>query len=235
MPMRKKVLAFISEAYRKASVYKEKKGYNAFVRDYYKKYKHKKFVFKRNIWSKNYFWDYFLQSLPHSMKSEYYIPADYYAFEIEPKLNTEFNCFCLEKNMFDRIFSNSGVKLPKTILRCINGLYLDENYKRVESAKDLCSCIREDIIVKPTVQACGGKGIRKYLFADNVLHLYDKRCHEFAIDEVTACYKGNFIIQQVVNQASEVAKFHPFSLNTVVQVGEDKQNTRYNSHVSHGN
>jgi hypothetical protein len=215
MLTREAIFKLLSKAYKKMKYSSGRKPYNAFVSKYYKKHKRDNFVFMKNIWSKNYLWDYFLQSLPHCAKSEYYVPADYYAFEIEPKLNREFTCFCSEKNMFDRIFTNSGVKLPKTILRCMNGVYLDRNYMPVDDIKSFCKHIREDIIVKPTVNTCGGKGIRKYSFEDETLYLYNERNQEFSVEEVTAYYNSNFIIQGLVNQAPEVAQFHPYSLNTV--------------------
>jgi hypothetical protein len=210
---RSKFFAKLHKLYKKARTSRNRKSYNVHVKNYYEKNKPKNFAFIKNIWSNNYLWDHFLQSLPHSIKSKYYVPADYYAFEIESKLNKEFKSFCLEKNMFEKMFSNCGVKLPVTILRCMNGIYLDRNYAIIDDIKGVCEGIREDIIIKPTVQSCCGKGIRKYLFVKNTL--YYGKTREFDIEEIAKYYKGNFIIQGIVNQNSETAKFHPYSLNTI--------------------
>ena len=205
---------YFRRLYKKVKNFKYQRDVNRYVKRYYKENKNKMIIYKKNIWSSNYLWDYFFQSLPDSIKSKYYVPADYYALEIEPKLNNkEFSCFYLEKNMFDLVFLSWGVKLPKTILRCINNIYFNCNYRLIDNIERFCKRIREDIIVKPTVSAHCGEGIRKYFFKKNIL--YSMVTQEFDIEEITKYYNNNFIIQGVINQDSEIAKFHPYSLNTV--------------------
>lgn len=207
--------AFMLHFYKKVRYAYQRGQYNRFVKAYYKKNKTKKFSYEKNIWSNNFFWDFFLQSLPHSVKSRYYVPADYYAFEIEAKLNRKFKSFCLEKNMFERLFSNLGVKQPETILRCMNNIYLDAHYKLVDDLERICNSIREDIIVKPTVQACCGAGIRKYSFVSDALYLCGEKAEKFNVEDINQYYKGDFVIQKIVGQNHEIARFHPYSLNTI--------------------
>lgn len=213
MSKRNILISIISELYKKLVHYKQRRRFNAYVMQYYKENRNKKITYMKNIWSKNFLWDFFFQSLQHCEKSKYYVPGDYYAIVLEPTLNKEFTCFGSEKNMYEKVFSNCGVIFPKTILRCMNHIYLDRNYKCIRDTERLLNCIQEEIIVKPTVGAYCGKDIRKYSFVDDTL--YHAKTLKFDIDEITQFYKGNFIIQAVVNQHPKIAKFHPYSLNTV--------------------
>lgn len=211
----KAIRRFVLRLYRTLRFASQRERYNRFVKAYYKRHKAKDFVYEKNIWCRNYFWDFFLQSLPHGVKSKYYVPADYYAFEIEAKMNREFKCFCLEKNVFERLFSNCGIAMPETVLRCMNNIYLDAHYNLVDDLERVCNSIREDIIVKPSVEACCGAGIRKYSFTDSTLHLSGEESEEFDIEKINRYYKGDFLIQKIVKQNAEIAKFHPYSLNTI--------------------
>ena len=204
---------YFQRLYKKVKNFRYQRGVNRYVKRYYKENKNKRIVYKKNIWSSNYLWDYFFQSLPDSIKSKYYVPGDYYALEIEPKLNKKFVSFGSEKNMFEKVFSNCKVKFPKTILRCMSNIYLNGDYELIDNIESYCNGIAEDIIVKPSVQTGCGSSIRKYLFLKN--SLYYRGSHRFNIEEITRFYKGNFIIQGIVNQNPEIAKFHPCSLNTV--------------------
>ena len=99
---------------------KTRKIANEFVEEYYKKNRKKNFPFIHNVWSKNIYWDYFLQSLPHSIQSKYYVPRDYYAIELEPRLKTHlYSDFINEKNYYDKLFSNFDIKLPLTYIKVI--------------------------------------------------------------------------------------------------------------------
>jgi len=207
------MVRYFSKVVKYIKDYRQKRIFNALAINYYKKHKHKHFEFTENIWSRNILWDYFLQSLPHSIRSEYFVPGDYYACELEPKLNSKFMEFGEEKNLYEKIFSCSLIRFPYTILRCVDSVFFDGRYALVGDVYDYCKSIREDIIVKPTVHAGSGEGIRKYFYCDGVL-IFDGN-KQFDLEEITKKCKGNFTIQRIVDQHPEIASFHPDSLNTV--------------------
>jgi hypothetical protein len=115
--------------------------------------------------------------------------------------------------MYQKIFAGCGVKFPKTLFRSINCVFLDENYSMIRDVEKHINQIQEDVIVKPTVETGSGQGIRKYTYDGKNL-VKDKKV-PFNMSEIVDYYAGNFIIQSVVNQNEELARFHPYSLNTV--------------------
>lgn len=188
---------------------------NHFVKKYYKQNKQVTIEFQHNIWNKNFYWDFFYHSLPHVEKSEYFVPFDYYSSIIEPALNDRrYSAFVSMKNMYDRIFGNLEVRLPKTLLRCMNYIYMDADYKPVPDAKEVIRSIKQDIIVKAASDSYGGYSIRKYIFKEDKL-VDIKTLTVIEIDSLCKAYKGSFIIQEVVKQHPELARFHPYSLNTI--------------------
>jgi hypothetical protein len=67
--------------------------------------------------------------------------------------------------------------------------------------------------VKPTVETGSGQGVRKYVYDGKAL-ITDSRI-PFDIKELSGYYSGDFIVQSIVKQNSNIAKFHPWSLNTL--------------------
>ena len=117
--------------------------------------------------------------------------------------------------MYDRIFGNSGVRLPKTLFRCYNSLFMDENYKTIKDINSFVKNIKQDIIVKQAnyLQG-GGEGVEKYIFSKgNIINCEDKKCLD--VDELKIKLKGNFIVQEIVVQHPKLSKYHPSSLNTL--------------------
>lgn len=186
---------------------------NEFVKEYYKSKRKKGFAYTKNIWSKNYYWDYFLQSLPHSVQSKFYVPRDYYAIEIEPKFNNHlFSDFINEKNYYDKLFSGFDIILPNTYIRCINNTFLNKEYLRIENPEEILDKIESDIITK---SATGGSGenILKFTKADGIL--VDKLGEKLELSKLSKFYNGNFLIQECIKQHNDIAKFHPGTLNTI--------------------
>jgi hypothetical protein len=199
--------------YRKFRDIKRRRSINQLAWRYYLANRNKKTDYAKNIWSRNYLWDYFLQSLPNSEVSKYYVPGDYYAFVIEPLLNRRYLSFAMEKNMYEKVFAGCKAAFPNTILRSMNQIFLDKDYRVVTDIEGHLSRIQEDVIVKPTVETGSGQGVRKYVYNGKTL-IADARI-SFDIEELSGYYNGNFIVQSIVKQNSDIAKFHPCSLNTV--------------------
>lgn len=203
---------------KKIGKYYRSRKTSQFVKKYYRENinKNKELKYSRNIWNKNFYWDFFFQSLPHSVKSKYFVPQDYYGYKIESNFNDVSTLiYVKDKNMYDKIFGNSGIKLPKTIFRCYNNILMDENYNTIENIDDFIKNIKHDIIVKQANYLHGGgEGVEKYTYSQGKL-VRVKNNYIINIGELRIKLKGNFIVQEVVQQHPELAKYHPSSLNTL--------------------
>ena len=197
-----------------------KRYYNAqktskYVKSFYKSKKHLKIEYTPNIWNKNYYWDYFLQSLPHSIKSKYYVPYDYYSNKIERILNDKFTSNLTDlKNLYDKLFNSNAAKLPKTYLRCMNGVYLDNNYSSEIEPNNIVKELGQSFVVKPGSSTYGGFGIAKYYYRKG--NYYELNTDNiFDLNAIKIKMHGEFIIQETINQHPELAKYHPNSVNTL--------------------
>ena len=194
--------------------YYRSKRTSRFVKKYYKQNKHKDIEYSRNIWNNNFYWDFFFQSLPHSKKSPNFVPQDFYGSKIESNLNDLDTLNNVkDKNMYDKVFGNSGVKLPKTIFRCYNHIFMDADYYTINNINDYIKNIRQDIIIKQANYLHGGgEGVEKYIFSNNELQNSNNKLN---IEDLKTKLKGNFIVQEVIKQHPELSKYHPSSLNTL--------------------
>jgi len=207
----KNFVSFIKRTFKK---YRARK-FNNFVKQFYKENKHKKIIFSKNIWNKNFYWDHYYQSFPHCVKSSNYVPYDYYNYKILPSLNDlRTKSYVQDKNMFDKIFANSGVKLPKTIFRCMNYIFMDEHYNNIDDINDYIKNINCDIIIKQANISYGGLGVEKYIYSNgSLLNIQDNE--KLNILKFKEMFNGDFIVQEVVRQHLTLGEYHPHSLNTL--------------------
>jgi len=192
---------------------KSKRIANEDVKKFYTKNHIKGSKYVQNVWNKNKYWDFFLQSLPHSIQSKYYVPRDYYAIEIEPKFNNNiFSDFINEKNYYNKLFSGFDIILPKTYLHCINNTFLNEDYFKIENIKEILDKIDCDIITKGST---GGSGENIFKFTKSNGWHVDNSGKKLDILKLSEFYKGNFLVQECISQHEDIAKFHPGTLNTI--------------------
>lgn len=137
---------------------------------------------------------------------------------IERILNpVHYDGYYADKNNFDKLFPK-GV-LPTTILRKMNGFYLDAEYRMVEVdntylLKALNNSGFDKVIVKPTLDSCSGRGVKlaikdKYYWTvvgDNV---------PFSYDYLQTNYGADLIIQEALTQCDYMSQFNPTSVNTL--------------------
>ena len=188
---------------------------NIEIREFYKKNKNGENKFLKNIWSRNYYWDYYYQRRPNSKRSKYYLPYNYFIYKIQPKLNSDkYALFVEDKNMYDRVFGNMGVRLPKTVFRCSNYIYMDENYNTIEDIDSFIGNIQQNIIVKKAIDSYGGADVEKYIYKEGKL-VNAKNNNGLKIKELFDKYEGNFIAQEEIIQHKALGKFHPYSLNSL--------------------
>ena len=154
-------LIFYAKALRKYLVTRKK---NEDVKIFYKKNKNKNYQYIHNIWNKNIYWDYYLQHFSHSVKSELYVPADYYGFKMERLLNNSSRAIYVnDKNMYDKLFCNKDVRLPKTVFHCINSIFFDENFDKIDDIDNYLSNVNHDLIVKKALDSRGGRDVIKFI------------------------------------------------------------------------
>lgn len=130
-----------------------------------------------------------------------YIPEDIYATYIWPVLNDMSRCRGLnDKNLLDVLFS--GKKMPETVFRNVNGVFLDKNYKLISLQEALALAAAEkDVVIKPAIDSCQGNGVICIPGSECECHLKN--------------FRKDYIVQKVVRQHSSFAQLNDSSVNVV--------------------
>ena len=136
---------------------------------------------------------------------EYYLPHDIYFNKIDPYFSEPFLSKVIDdKNYYDIYFFD--IKRPKTIIRKINGLILDNQYNIITLDEALSLCRSEDnIIIKPSVMSEGGRGIT----------FWNSKEDDLSVITNIISSSQNIIVSEVVRQCNEFNKIHASSLNTI--------------------
>ena len=172
-------------------------------------------IYKKNFWSNNDCWDYYFQRHSENEKSEHYVPYDYYIFNVLPKLNNSKRFLYIEdKQTYDKLYGNAGVKMPKTIFRCSEGIFMDDQYNHIKDMNLFLKSVKQDLFLKKTNGSHGGMGIEKYIAKDNWFY-NSKNQEKLDLKVLFERYKGNFIVQECYLQNDALKKLHPNSLNSL--------------------
>lgn len=111
-----------------------------------------------------------------------------------------------DKNYLGLLFSD--IKQPKTIVRCVNGMFYDEYFKNITlsyAIETVLNNIDLGVVVKPSVSSWGGR---------NISFLKGTRTSS-EIKKVFNDYGKNFIVQGVLKQHEKLAAIHSESVNTI--------------------
>lgn len=132
------------------------------------------------------------------------IPDYLFYLKIDPYYNNPLASKYLEdKNLFDLLFK--GVKMPKTVVRKVHGIFMDKDYNIITYDNALSKCkIGKNLIIKPSIESEGGKGIKFYNTNDSETNI-----------ETILIHDDNFIIQELLSQCSELLDLHKNSINTI--------------------
>lgn len=107
-----------------------------------------------------------------------------------------------DKNLYDTYFYD--IPRPKTIIRNMDGIIMDGQYHKLSETEAVEKCkLYKEVICKPTIAMCGGKGI-EFLSAMNS-----------TADFLKVLKKPNTIIQEVMGQHQHIKNIYPHSLNTI--------------------
>lgn len=139
-----------------------------------------------------------------------FIPADIMYTVIVPYLNyMPFELAYQDKGIYRRLLSN--VKTPKTIVQRIhNYFYLDNWNEPVSEKEALERCFNlNNVIIKPTVDSCQGKGVRLFSSVQGKINGNE------TVEDLFKQYGENFIIQERVKQHDFFSSLNESSLNTM--------------------
>lgn len=134
------------------------------------------------------------------------MPDDIYVRRILRVLNPIRQCYCLHnKNMYPILYKE--LRMPVTLINCINGNAFDEDNKFIEGDSILKtlkerSC-EDQLILKPSDGSCSGEGV-------SLLDLNDEgKCMK-----LISRIGSNYVIQKMQLQSEKTKRFNPSSLNT---------------------
>ena len=153
-----------------------------------------------------------------------YIP-DYFAYYLlYPKSFKDRNILCEDKKLMYIV--NTGLNIPQP-----NTLFFTENNSKLSTSLDLIdttdcyNLIKKSnankIFVKPTF-GVGGKGIKVFNKKDNI---FWDRNDNIVLDEnyISEIAKNSYIIQEGVNQHTDINKIYPYAINTFRIITEYNQ------------
>ena len=105
-----------------------------------------------------------------------------------------------EKNYFDKLIA--GEPMPKTVVRNVNGVLLDENYSSLKESEafDIINGY-DSLIVKPSIENGCGRSVK----------LYKKNEYK----SIFAEFKKDFLIQEVLKQHCVLSSLNESSINVV--------------------
>lgn len=135
---------------------------------------------------------------------KFYVPDDFYMGFVDTFFSDYASSIVFDnKNLYDLYFA--GVKMPKTIVRKQNGLYLDAAYRPVTKEKACELCIgASTVIFKDSIDSDSGVGCRFWNHTESVASL----------EEIMDA-SNNYIVQEIVKQHADIAAFNHCAVNTI--------------------
>ncbi len=158
-------------------------------------------------------WHRFYAALNPDVDPRQFIPEDVFSAYIEPTLNrSDLALAYADKNTYGLRFPDA--RMPRVLLRCMHGRYLDEGYNSIRAA-DLPSLLEShpgNYVIKPALGTGGGMMVQRLrLFQREVV--LGKQL--MAWRDIARAYGQDFIVQGFQPQHEALASFHPASLNTL--------------------
>lgn len=134
----------------------------------------------------------------------FYIPETLFIPEFEAYMNSQqgYTTVFADKNVLPLIAKSVGVKMPRTIISCANGILRDDNYHiiRWNAIKRLMP--EGNCFVKPAVDSDSGTGCRFVnKKEDNLICLLKKMGNDF-------------VIQEAIHNSNSIKKIYPDGVNT---------------------
>ncbi len=121
-----------------------------------------------------------------------FISSVFYFCDMIPYLNNmQFRAGTQDKCYYDLLFSD--IHRPRSICRCMSGLYYDGEMNRITRDRAVDLILQEscELVIKPSIYSCGGEGVKA--FAPDAL---TRKQVETILDDAGA----NFIVQEKVTE-----------------------------------
>jgi Sugar-transfer associated ATP-grasp len=154
------------------------------------------------------------------IESSIYTPENLYYSKIEPVLNNKaFALAYSDKNFYEKYLAEYKSLFPFTAIRGINGVLFDTNYQRISVPGDLKFKLKNNItyILKPSTETGGGENVAiltiemgKVIVGNRIFSNYID-FERFLLND----YKGNFVLQERIEQHNWFKEFNSSSLNSV--------------------
>ena len=136
----------------------------------------------------------------------YYIPDSFYYCIIDTLFSDASRTRVLDdKNLYDLYFHD--VLQPKTICRVNSGVFMDADYNVINEEKAISLCMENGkVIVKPSLNACAGAGIKKW-------DVSTSSCKEELRQILSSA--SSLIVQDFVQQHRMLSQFTNTCVNTL--------------------
>lgn len=140
-------------------------------------------------------------------KLKYYIPDGVYFTDFDfpftsPRRSDDLD----DKNLYDLYFHD--VKMPKTVIRLINGEYLDKDYHIIPEAHAMQLCADAgQVVCKEARLAFGGHSVRFFDFSKSTIEDFKSW--------LTNTHCDNINVQEVIHQHESFVRLHPNSVNSL--------------------
>lgn len=144
-----------------------------------------------------------------------YVPEDIYYLRIEQLLNRcEFYRTYRDKNMYDKFTPRYRDVFPFTLLRNIEGIFLDRDYRPVTDVPAVLAGLKTGkIVVKPSIETGSGRNVNFFVHQNG--KYIDKNNRELTVDYLDRQYDKNFLLQDYIPQHEYFSRFNPTSLNSI--------------------
>lgn len=138
-----------------------------------------------------------------------YVPSSIYKARIVGRLNDmRIKDAYIDKNQYERLFPE--INHPKTILKCVNGYYYQDNKPITKKyAVEFCSNV-SDLILKPTLESVHGTKVTCVNSENGVVLDTGKK-----IEDLFDSYGNHFIVQERIKQHDLMSALNPTSVNTI--------------------
>ena len=151
-------------------------------------------------------WHQYYSGMHGSVHSDF-VPENIFYGHIEPALNKAALYAAWEDKASMEKFVDSCLT-PNTFLKNSNGFfYIGEEMVTIDEAIDFCSTLSQ-FVIKPSMGSWGGSGVKKI-----ELNSVDDKKNLLKV--IFTDYKKDFVVQEMLKQSPELAKFNPSSINTL--------------------
>lgn len=146
------------------------------------------------------------------VKADHYVTRSMAVHYIYPYLDRyDFVPAYMDKNIQNRLLSlpdtRLGVMAAEAVVYNSNGVFFNSKDEEcdINEALEICKDYGEDLILKPSVETYGGRGVMKmeaHTTREQYLSLFKQ-------------YNRNFTLQKIVRQHPVMEEYNPSSVNTV--------------------